>query len=193
MSDCVNCQCEDIVVGKKACQSLLAQNDDKIKMHALVLRDSQMCEIVDQTAKFAYSQWCFNKNVSNQLCWLANNSGGGGVAPEPIKYKAGNLISISPDNVISFTGTIPNSPAPSGSYNDSELRAENERLKRALTKIINNLQNSGAWTGGLDGGFVSNRNIATGNINLFSNTVDGNSFIRTSAYDTENDLAGGIS
>lgn len=156
MSDCVNCQCEDIVVGKSACQSLLAQNDDKIKMHALVLRDSQMCDIVDQTAKFAYSQWCFNKNVSNQMCWLANNSGG-------------------------------------GSYDDSALRAENEKLKRVLTKIVNNLQASGAWTGGLDGDFVPNRNIATGNINLFSNTVDGNSFIRTNSSNTENDLAGGIS
>ena len=90
MSDCVNCQCEDIVVGKTGCQSLLAQNDDKIKMHALVLRDSQLCDIVDQTAKFAYSQWCFNKNVSNQLCWLANNSGGGS-APT---YKAGNMICL---------------------------------------------------------------------------------------------------
>lgn len=156
MSDCINCQCEDIVVGKSACQSLLTQNDDKIKMHALVLRDSQMCDIVDQTAKFAYSQWCFNKNVSNQMCWLAYNSGG-------------------------------------GSYDDSALRAENEKLKRVLTKIVNNLQASGAWTGGLDGDFVPNRNIATGNINLFSNTVDGNSFIRTNSSNTENDLAGGIS
>lgn len=70
MSDCVNCQCEDIVVGKTAYQSLLAQNDDKIKMHALVLRDSQMCDIVGQTAKFAYSQWCINKNLIKQIDWL---------------------------------------------------------------------------------------------------------------------------
>ena len=185
MSDCVNCQCEDIVVGKAGCQSLLAQNDDKIKMHALVLRDSQLCDIVDQTAKFAYSQWCFNKNVSNQLCWLANNSGGGS-APT---YKAGNMITISQDGTISFSGTIPEQAQP---YNDSALRAENEKLKRALTKIINNLQASGAWQGGLDGDFVSNRNIATGNINLFSDTTDGRYFIRTNNGSTENDLAGGI-
>ncbi len=185
MSDCVNCQCEDIVVGKTGCQSLLAQNDDKIKMHALVLRDSQLCDIVDQTAKFAYSQWCFNKNISNQLCWLANNSGGGS-APT---YKAGNMITISQDGTISFSGTIPEQAQP---YNDSALRAENEKLKRALTKIINNLQASGAWQGGLDGDFVPNRNIATGNINLFSNTTDGGHFIRTNNGSTENDLAGGI-
>ena len=187
MSDCVNCQCEDIVVGKTACQSLLAQNDDKIKMHALVLRDSQMCEIVDQTAKFAYSQWCFNKNVSNQLCWLANNAGGGGSTGPT--YKAGNLISISKDGTISFTGKI---PGPSQPYNDADLRAENEKLKRALNKIINNLQASGAWTGGLDGDFVPNRNIATGNINLFGGQPDGDAFIRTNNGSTENDLAGGI-
>lgn len=185
MSDCVNCQCEDIVVGKTGCQSLLAQNDDKIKMHALVLRDSQLCDIVDETAKFAYSQWCFNKNVSNQLCWLANNSGGGS---DPT-YKAGNMITISQDGTISFSGTIPEQAQP---YNDSALRAENEKLKRALTKIINNLQASGAWQGGLDGDFVSNRNIATGNINLFSDTTDGRYFIRTNNGSTENDLAGGI-
>ena len=184
MSDCVNCQCEDIVVGKTACKSLLAQNEDKIKMHALVLRDSQMCEIVDQTAKFAYSQWCFNKNVANQMCWLAENSGGN--APT---YKAGNMISISQDGTINFTGTI---PTPTQPYNDANLRAENERLKKALNKIINNLQASGAWRGGLDGDFVTNRNIATGNINLFSNAVDGNHFIRTNNGSTENDLAGGI-
>ena len=188
MSDCVNCQCEDIVVGKTACQSLLAQNDDKIKMHALVLRDSQMCEIVDQTAKFAYSQWCFNKNVSNQLCWLANNLGS--KLPEPIKYKGGNLINVSDDGTISFTGTIPTPPQP---YNDSNLRAENEKLKKALVKIIDNLQASGAWQGGLEGGFVTDRNIATGNINVFGGTPDGNSFIRTNNGSTENDLAGGIS
>lgn len=153
MSDCVNCQCEDIVVGKTGCQSLLAQNDDKIKMHALVLRDSQLCDIVDQTAKFAYSQWCFNKNMSNQLCWITENMGGG---------------------------------------NNSALEAENAKLKATLQKIIDNLQASGAWQGGLDGDFVPNRNIATGNINLFGGTTDGGHFIRTNNGSTENDLAGGI-
>lgn len=157
MSDCVNCQCEDIVVGKTACQSLLAQNEDKIKMHALVLRDSQLCDIVDQTAKFAYSQWCFNKNMSNQMCWLVNNLGGS-----------------------------------SQSYDDSALRAENEKLKSVLTKIINNLQSSGAWQGGLEGDFVPNRKIATGNINIFGGQPDGQFFIRTNSGSTENDLAGGI-
>lgn len=74
----------------------------------------------------------------------------------------------------------------------TDLKKENERLKKALTKIINNLQNSGAWSGGLDGNMNSGRNIATGNINIFGGTVDGSSFIRTNSGQTENDLAGGI-
>lgn len=70
MSDCVNCQCSDIVVGATACKSLLAQNEDVIKQHALILRDTQLCNIVDEFAKFAYSQWCFNKNLIKQIDWL---------------------------------------------------------------------------------------------------------------------------
>ena len=65
-------------------------------------------------------------------------------------------------------------------------------LESALNKIIANLENSGAWTGGLTGGFNSGRNIATGNINIFGGTTDGNSFIRTNSGQTENDLAGGL-
>ena len=65
-------------------------------------------------------------------------------------------------------------------------------LESALNKIIANLENSGAWTGGLTGGFNSGRNIATGNINIFGGTTDGNSFIRTNNGQTENDLAGGL-
>ena len=79
-----------------------------------------------------------------------------------------------------------------GGGNNSALEAENAKLKATLQKIIDNLQASGAWQGGLDGDFVPNRNIATGNINLFSNTTDGGHFIRTNNGSTENDLAGGI-
>lgn len=69
------------------------------------------------------------------------------------------------------------------------------KLTDALTKILQNLQNSGAWTSKgniLDGNFVQNRNIATGNINVFGGTPDGNSYIRTNNGKTENDLVGGI-
>lgn len=76
-----------------------------------------------------------------------------------------------------------------------DLTASNTALKNALTKILNNLASSGAWVFDSDiltGNLASNRNIATGNINIFAGTTDGNSFIRTNNSKTENDLAGGI-
>ncbi len=61
MSDCINCQCEEIVPGKTACDSLKKQNNDRIKLHSLVLRDTTLCDLPEQTSKAFYSQWCFNK------------------------------------------------------------------------------------------------------------------------------------
>nr|DAO17963.1 MAG TPA: Protein of unknown function (DUF1640) [Caudoviricetes sp.] len=75
---------------------------------------------------------------------------------------------------------------------NNALKEKIEALENALRKIIENLEGSGAWTGGLTGGFNQGRNIATGNINLFGGTPDGNSFIRTNNGSTENDLSGGI-
>ena len=75
---------------------------------------------------------------------------------------------------------------------DYVTKAEYNALATRLNKIIANLEASGAWTGGANGNFVSGRNIATGNINIFGGTPDGNSFIRTNSGKTENDLAGGI-
>ena len=69
---------------------------------------------------------------------------------------------------------------------------KNNDLKDTLTKLISNLEKSGAWAGGLKGDFKEGRNIATGNINIFGGTPDGNSFIRTNNGSTENDLSGGI-
>lgn len=75
----------------------------------------------------------------------------------------------------------------------TELNGDNNKLLTVLTKLINNLKNSGAWEGDLfNGGFKPNRNIATGNINIFGGTPDGDSFIRTNNSSTENDLAGGV-
>lgn len=75
----------------------------------------------------------------------------------------------------------------------TELKGDNNKLLSVLTKLINNLKNSGAWEGDLfNGNFKPNRNIATGNINIFGGTPDGNSFIRTNNTSTENDLAGGV-
>ena len=69
---------------------------------------------------------------------------------------------------------------------------KNNDLKDTLTKLISNLEKSGAWAGGLKGNFKEGRNIATGNINIFGGKPDGNSFIRTNNGSTENDLSGGI-
>lgn len=69
---------------------------------------------------------------------------------------------------------------------------KNNDLKDTLAKLISNLEKSGAWAGGLKGNFKEGRNIATGNINIFGGTPDGNSFIRTNNGSTENDLSGGI-
>lgn len=69
---------------------------------------------------------------------------------------------------------------------------KNNDLKDTLTKLISNLEKSGAWDGGLKGNFKEGRNLATGNINIFGGTPDGNSFIRTNNGSTENDLSGGI-
>lgn len=89
-------------------------------------------------------------------------------------------------------------PAPTlAQFNDlnnrfNTLKSDYDRVIQALHKIVSNLQSTGAWTGGITGQFVPNRNIATGNINLFGGTADGNAFIRTNNGKTENDLAGGI-
>lgn len=72
------------------------------------------------------------------------------------------------------------------------LKDKNNGLETALRKIIENLEGSGAWSGGLTGGFNQGRNLATGNINIFGGTPDGASFIRTNNGSTENDLSGGI-
>lgn len=69
---------------------------------------------------------------------------------------------------------------------------KNNDLKDTLTKLISNLEKSGAWSGGLKGNFKEGRNLATGNINIFGGTPDGSSFIRTNNGSTENDLSGGI-
>lgn len=62
-------------------------------------------------------------------------------------------------------------------------------IENNLNKIIDNLKRSGAWE---NGNFKPDRNIATGNINIFGGTTDGGHFIRTNNGATEDDLAGGV-
>lgn len=76
------------------------------------------------------------------------------------------------------------------------LETTTSQINSALSKLLQNLADSGAWnhTDGniFDGYLNANRNIATGNINLFGGTQDGSSFIRTNNGKTENDLVGGV-
>ena len=101
-----------------------------------------------------------------------------------------NVLSISNGNSVTL-------PAQGVSTQDFDnLKNEYNQLKGAFTALLQNLKNSGAWnqTGNtiFEGSLRPDRNIATGNINLFGGTVDGSAFIRTNNGKTENDLAGGI-
>lgn len=100
-----------------------------------------------------------------------------------------NVLSISNGNSVN----LPQYVSPQDFNN---LKNEYNQLKGAFTALLQNLKNSGAWnqTGNtiFEGSLRPDRNIATGNINLFGGTVDGNAFIRTNNGKTENDLAGGI-
>lgn len=67
-------------------------------------------------------------------------------------------------------------------------------LNSALQKIVDNLHNSGALDSNDLSSFNFNRgrDIATGNINLFGGSPDGNSFIRTTSGSEENDVTAGV-
>lgn len=102
----------------------------------------------------------------------------------------GKKLSISNGNSVML-------PAQGVSTQDfNNLKNEYNQLKGAFTALLQNLKDSGAWnqTGNtiFEGSLRPDRNIATGNINLFGGTVDGSAFIRTNNGKTENDLAGGI-
>lgn len=99
-------------------------------------------------------------------------------------------------NLTISNGNSVNLPQYVSPQDFNNLKNEYNMLKGAFTALLQNLKNSGAWnqTGNtiFEGNLRPDRNIATGNINLFGGTVDGNAFIRTNNGKTENDLAGGI-
>ena len=101
---------------------------------------------------------------------------------------SGNTLSISNGNSVNIPQPNLSGYVPIDEYN---------KLKGALEKLLTDLKDSGAWrqTGAtvFEGSLDPNRHLATGNINLFGGTTDGNAFIRTNNGSTENDLAGGIS
>lgn len=100
---------------------------------------------------------------------------------------SGNTLSISGGNSVKI---------PQPNLSDYVPVVEYNKLKGALEQLLIDLIGSGAWiqigSTVFEGALYPNRHIATGNINLFGGSVDGNSFIRTNINRTENDLAGGI-
>ena len=100
---------------------------------------------------------------------------------------SGNTLSISNGNSVNIPQPNLSGYVPIAEYN---------KLKGALEKLLTDLKGSDAWrqTGStvFEGELYPNRHLATGNINLFGGTTDGNAFIRTNNGSTENDLAGGI-
>lgn len=70
----------------------------------------------------------------------------------------------------------------------SKLKTEISQLKSALQKIVNNLYEGGNATSNDINNFTINNKIATGNINLYGGTADGNTLIRTHKGQSENDV-----
>lgn len=104
-------------------------------------------------------------------------------------------LSISNNRLTISNGNSVDIPQPD--LNNYVTVNQYNELKDAFTKLLEDLKGSGAWeqTGDtiFKGNLKPNRHLATGNINLFGGTPDGEAFIRTNNGSTENDLAGGIS
>ena len=193
MADCINCKCTPTT----DCAELQQQNEEKLREFATHYKYLQTCQLAEEGSKGFYNVWCMLKSVIGMVCQLKGsiNSIKAGnnitldddgtsitIHAKDTTYKAGSGLRLSGDNTFSVTGFV-----SEGEYN---------KTKGAFEALLRNLKGSGAWiqTGDtiFDGYLAPNRNIATGNINLFGGTPDGSSFIRTNNGQTENDLAGGI-
>ena len=169
---CNDCKCEPIEI------------KDKFGCLISITPCSQLGKIV---AKYSFYLWCYLKDVLRILENMLDRMDHFLTKEEAEKIyqrklKAGNGITIDGDTISAESVDV------SGFARQSDL----EQTNQALMKIIANLKASGAWQGDLNGSFVNNRNIATGNINIFGGGTDSSSFIRTNNGQTENDLAGGV-
>lgn len=183
---CNDCKCEEVNDLSTDSKKKL---EDKLRIfHDLVcvVMNANCLDLPRILGKFIYMLWCFLSDIYRLLTYLKDLIDALAKRLEALEQAVGELK----EKVQSLEGEL---SAVKEKLSALEAAvAEQAKLKKALEKIINNLESSGAWTGGLDGDFVPNRNIATGNINLFGGTVDGDSFIRTNSGQTENDLAGGV-
>lgn len=75
----------------------------------------------------------------------------------------------------------------------TNLENKNATLENGLQKIVDNLYKSRTINSNKIESFTfnQNRDIASGNINLFGGTPDGNSFIRTNNSSSNNDISAG--
>ncbi|MGG5368358.1 hypothetical protein [Enterococcus sp. DIV0240a] len=100
---------------------------------------------------------------------------------------------------IKFNDIINNIQEQINNINDEITNINNHMndYDALFKKILEQLESIGVWIHNdgdeiTNGDFVPGMGIAGGNINLFSGTADGNTWIRTNPGKTENDLAGGV-
>ena len=185
---CNDCKCEPIEIKDKT--TTIRDFSDKLRVlneFGCLISITPCSQLGKIVAKYSFYLWCYLKDVLRLLENMLDRMDHFLTKEEAEKLyqrklKAGNGITIDGDTI----------SAESVDVSDFARQSDLEQTNQALMKIIANLKASGAWQGDLNGSFVNNRNIATGNINIFGGGTDSSSFIRTNNGQTENDLAGGV-
>lgn len=185
---CNDCKCEPIEIKDKT--TTVRDFSDKLRVlneFGCLISITPCSQLGKIVAKYSFYLWCYLKDILRLLENMLDRMDHFLTKEEAEKLyqrklKAGNGITIDGDTISAESVDV------SGFARQSDL----EQTNQALMKIIANLKASGAWQGDLNGSFVNNRNIATGNINIFGGGTDSSSFIRTNNGQTENDLAGGV-
>lgn len=185
---CNDCNCEPIEIKDKT--TTIRDFSDKLRVlneFGCLISITPCSQLGKIVAKYSFYLWCYLKDVLRILENMLDRMDHFLTKEEAEKLyqrklKAGNGITIDGDTISAESVDV------SGFARQSDL----EQTNQALMKIIANLKASGAWQGDINGSFVNNRNIATGNINIFGGGTDSSSFIRTNNGQTENDLAGGV-
>ncbi len=185
---CNDCKCEPIEIKDKT--TTVRDFSDKLRVlneFGCLISITPCSQLGKIVAKYSFYLWCYLKDILRLLENMLDRMEHFLTKEEAEKLyqrklKAGNGIIIDGDTI----------SAESVDVSDFARQSDLEQTNQALMKIIANLKASGAWQGDLNGSFVNNRNIATGNINIFGGGTDSNSFIRTNNGQTENDLAGGV-
>lgn len=185
---CNDCKCEPIEIKDKT--TTIRNFSDKLRVlneFGCLISITPCSQLGKIVAKYSFYLWCYLKDILRLLENMLDRMEHFLTKEEAEKLyqrklKAGNGIIIDGDTI----------SAESVDVSDFARQSDLEQTNQALMKIIANLKASGAWQGDLNGSFVNNRNIATGNINIFGGGTDSNSFIRTNNGQTENDLAGGV-